>query len=74
MTDKKPPKKKDKGYVAFLRYSGMAMQMFVLIGLAAWGGQKLDAYFNTPKPFITIFLILFFTSGYFYKMYRDLTQ
>ena len=47
--------------MAALRYSGMAIQFGVMIAIAAWGGQWLDEYFNTPKPFITIFLILFFT-------------
>ena len=57
-----------------MRYSGMAMQLFIGMAIAAWVGQKLDARFNTPKPFITIILILLFTSGYFYKMYKDLTR
>jgi hypothetical protein len=52
----------------------MALQFFVLIAIGAWLGQKLDAYFRTPKPFITVFLILFFAAGYFYKMYRDLSK
>jgi len=70
---KKSPKE-EKRYKAALHYSGMAIQFFVMIGIAAWGGQKLDAYFATPKPFITIFLILLFSTGYFIKLYKDLTQ
>lgn len=58
----------------YLKYSGMALQFFVLIAIAAWAGQKLDDHFNTSKPFITIFLILFFAAGYFIKLYRDLTR
>lgn len=74
MTKDNPPDPKKKQYTSALKYSGMAFQFAVMIGLAAWGGQKLDAYFGTPKPFITIFLILFFTVGYFTKMYYDLTR
>lgn len=66
-----PPEKKPK-YHAYLRYSGMALQFFVLIAIGAWLGQKLDGHFRTSKPFLTVFLILFFAAGYFYKMYRDL--
>ena len=58
----------------YLKYSGMALQFFAAIAIGAWIGQKLDAYFHTPKPFITVFLILFFAGGYFYKLYRDLSQ
>ncbi|RLD21970.1 MAG: hypothetical protein DRI69_02590 [Bacteroidetes bacterium] len=73
MTSGKTPKDK-KRYRAALQYSGMAVQFFGIIAISAWGGQKLDAYFDTPKPFITIFLILFFSTGYFIKLYKDLTQ
>ena len=55
-----------------MKYAGMAFQFFVLIFLAAFIGQKLDAHFETSKPFITIFFIIFFTTGYFYKLYKDL--
>lgn len=58
----------------YLKYSGMALQFFAMIAIGAWIGQKLDAYFETPKPFITVFCILLLAGGYFYKMYRDLSQ
>lgn len=38
---------------AFIRYSGMATQMAVIIVLAALGGMKLDAYFSTQTPWFT---------------------
>ena len=61
-------------YYAYLKYSGMALQFFALIAIGAWLGQKLDAHFHTSKPLITVFLILFFAGGYFYKMYRELSN
>lgn len=70
---KKPGLDKNKTR-AYLKYSGMALQFFALIAIGAWLGQKLDARFQTPKPFITIFLILFFSAGYFIKLYKDLTR
>jgi F0F1-type ATP synthase assembly protein I len=66
---KPQPRKKASNY---MKYSGFAVQFFVLILIAALLGQKLDTYFGLEKPFITIFLILFFTGGYFYKLYLDL--
>ena len=58
----------------YLKYSGMALQFFVLIAIGAWLGQKLDEKFATPKPYITLFLILFFSAGYFIKLFRDLSK
>ena len=68
------PPDKHKKTLAYLKYSGMAIQFCALIAIGAWLGKKLDVYFATSKPYITVFLILFFAGGYFYKMYRDLTS
>lgn len=68
-----PPEKQKKVH-AYLKYSGMAIQFFALIAIGAWIGQKLDAWLQTSKPWMTLFCILFLSAGYFYKLYRDLTQ
>jgi len=52
----------------------MAIQFCALIAIGAWLGGKLDVYFGTSKPYITIFLILFFAGGYFYKLFLDLSR
>jgi F0F1-type ATP synthase assembly protein I len=59
---------------AYLKYSGMAVQLFVLVAVAAWLGQKIDKALETSKPFFTIVLILLFTSGFFYKLIKDLNR
>ena len=61
-------------YVQMAKYSGMALQFFLLIFIAAWAGQKLDEYFSTPKPYLTVALVIFFSAGYFVKLYKDLTS
>ena len=66
---KSKPRKKAQNY---MKYSGFAVQFFVLILIAALIGQKLDAHFELEKPLITIFMILLFTGGYFYKLYIEL--
>ena len=38
---------------AILRYSGMAMQMMVIIVAGALGGIWLDGRFSTPAPYFT---------------------
>lgn len=56
----------------YLKYSGMAIQLFVLLGLAAWIGQTLDAKLKTADPYFTIFFILLFSAVFFYKLVKDL--
>jgi len=42
----------------YLKYSSMAVQMGVTIGLFAWAGYKLDQHFHTSNPYYTIVLSL----------------
>jgi F0F1-type ATP synthase assembly protein I len=42
----------------FFKYSSLAIQMGAIIGLSAWGGQKLDSHYHTSKPVFTIILCL----------------
>ena len=37
----------------YLKYSGIGLQMFVIIGLGIWGGMKLNEYFEFEKPILT---------------------
>lgn len=52
----------------------MAVQLFVLMGIAAWAGQTLDKRLGTSKPYFTILLILLFTGGFFYRLVKDLSR
>ncbi len=60
--------------VRYMKYAGMAFQLFVLLAVTAWAGQKADAYFGTSKDYITAALILFVTFAYMYKLYIDLMK
>lgn len=51
---------------SYVKYSGLAMQMGVLIGLGAWGGQWLDKYYSNQTPVWTIVLCL---TGVFVSLY-----
>lgn len=56
-----PPDKKPSGQdqlKPYLKYSGMAAQMIVVLVLAALGGRKLDAYLGLKHPVLTIVLML----------------
>jgi len=48
----------NKGLVQFARYSGIVVQMGVIIFLTTWGGTKLDKLLEFSKPVFTIILSL----------------
>ena len=49
MEDKKKANKKSSNTLkGYSRFSGIVIQMGVIIGLGSWGGSKLDEKFN-PK-------------------------
>jgi membrane protein DedA with SNARE-associated domain len=54
----KDKQNKKKTINPFLRFSGLAFQMGVLISLGAWGGTELDARAQNQKPVYTIILCL----------------
>ncbi len=62
-----PPKQPN----AFIKYSNLAIQMGIIIGLSAWGGSKLDDYFQTQDPYFTIFLSLAGIGGSLYLVIKD---
>lgn len=44
---------------AYLKYSGLAFQMLGTIGLAVWGGMRLDEYLELRFPvFLLVFTLL----------------
>ncbi len=71
--NKKPPEKKKRSPVQqYARYSGMALQLAVLIALGVFLGQKLDAYFKNETPYLTALLAIVFLFIGFYLSLKDL--
>ncbi len=68
---KKAPKKELNPY---LKYSGLAFEMLAVIGVAVFGGIKLDEYFGNETPWITLILVFVFLGGYLYKLVVDLSK
>jgi hypothetical protein len=56
---------------AFFKFSTLAMQMAAVIGLAAWGGQKLDARAGNKVPVYTIVLSLLGIFAGLYLVLKD---
>lgn len=56
----------------YLKYSGLAFQLAIVIGFSFWLGMKVDKYVGTEQPIFTILFILLAFSGFMYKLYKEL--
>jgi hypothetical protein len=57
---------------AYLKYSGMAIQMGVVILLGTLAGQWLDGYFGTERPYLTVLLALLSIFAALYLTLKDI--
>ena len=72
MSAKNPsPRKQPDPYI---KYSSMALQMIVVIGLGCWGGDKLDKMYNNTTPIFTIVLSLVSIFAAMYLVLKDLIK
>jgi Putative F0F1-ATPase subunit Ca2+/Mg2+ transporter len=58
----------------YAKYSGLAFQMGLVIFLAAYAGQKLDAYFALATPWCTVVLSLLAIFGVLYSTIQQLSN
>lgn len=65
--DNKPQKQLN----AYAKYSGLAVQMAVIIGGGSYGGHKLDQHFNNTTPVYTIILSLVSIALSMYLVLKD---
>ena len=66
--------KKQKPFNNYLRYSSLAMQMVITIGIAAWGGNKLDRYLELKFPAFLLTFVFAAFGGLMYRLYRSITK
>ncbi len=59
---------------AYLKYSGLAIQLFLTIGIAGWLGYKLDQYLDFTFPVFLIVFIVFSFGGMMYYLFRELNK
>lgn len=64
--------KRKQSIEAALRYSGMAFQLAVLMGLGAYFGQRLDSRAANVRPWFTIAGVLLGLIVGFYLSLKDL--
>jgi len=57
-----------------MQYAGLAFQMFFLILMMMFIGQKIDQYFEFQNAVLKIILPLFGLIVFLYKLYLDLSK
>ena len=66
--------KRPKQFNAYLKYSGLAIQLVATIGVSGWLGYWLDNYLELKYPiFIILFTLSAFT-GVMYHLYRSINN
>lgn len=70
----KSPKKKPLDNLSMMRYASMGTQMIVIMALFTFGGYKLDQWFHTKIPFITIIMSLLGVVVALYLAVKDLLK
>ena len=71
---KKENGKEDNPYKTYYRYSGIAVQMVVIMLISVWGGMKLDELAGTETPVFTIILSLLGVATAIYTSIKDLIR
>ncbi|MBA9076188.1 MULTISPECIES: AtpZ/AtpI family protein [Rufibacter] len=73
--NQKPLKEEEESNVKpYLKYSGLAFQMIAIMGVAAFGGRKLDAYFQNQTPWWTLALLVVAVFASMYSVIVSLTK
>jgi 4-hydroxybenzoate polyprenyltransferase len=66
-----PNPKKKKPLDNYARYSSIAFQMLVIIGLGIWGGVQLDKWVPMRFPLFTVVMSLISVSFAIYYAIKD---
>jgi hypothetical protein len=68
------PSNRKKPVNAYLKYSGLAFQLFAAIGIFGWLGYKLDQKLSLEFPAFTLIFVFVAFGGMMYQIYRSLNQ
>lgn len=74
MKKNKKPSNQSKPLNNYVKFSGMAVQMGVIIALGAWGGSALDQKFNTSSRLFTIICSLLGIGIALYLVIREVIK
>jgi heme/copper-type cytochrome/quinol oxidase subunit 4 len=68
-----PRKKRVKNQNArYMKYAGLAFQLFFSFAIVLFLGQKIDAWMENETAYITVLLIVITFVGTMYKIMKDL--
>jgi len=70
----KPVREKRPPLESYARYSGLAFEMFAIIGLGIFGGVKLDQWIETGFPLFTVLLAIISVAAAIYTAVKDLLK
>jgi F0F1-type ATP synthase assembly protein I len=70
---RKSPEKntEDNGLTDYAKYTGLGVQMIVIILVTVWGGIKLDKLFGFQSPVFTVILSLLGVFAAIYTAVKD---
>lgn len=68
--EKSPSKKGNPNMI--LKYSGMAFQLLIYLGIAVFIGQKLDALWALEKPYLTSLCVILALPLALYSILKDI--
>lgn len=75
MENQKTKKKQRKQpYLNYIKYSGLAFQMFAIIGIAVWAGFSLDNYFDLKFPAFAVSFVLLAVIGAMISVIKNLPK
>ena len=66
---KKPNRSND-----YLKYSGLAVQLIVVIGVFGWLGHLVDQFLNFQFPVFLLSFVLLSFAGMIYQLYRSINK
>lgn len=68
------PRKKPNRYSNYLKYSGLAVQLLITIGVCGWLGYKADQYFGNKYPILMLVLGFLGFGGIMFQIYRSINR
>jgi len=68
------PKKKSTATNKYLKFSGIAFQLALLLCLAIWAGGKLDEMMQNKQAYMTALLVVMAFGGFMFSLFRDLEK
>ncbi|MEO1054031.1 MAG: AtpZ/AtpI family protein [Bacteroidota bacterium] len=72
--NKELSKKEQRTSNQYLKYSNLAFQMLVTIGVAGWLGYELDQYLHLRIPAFMLLFVMLSLAGIIIKLIRSVNQ